>query len=178
MDEKNKRNSRLVFRIWFIFILNDHHDNAGLREDPISYGSGYFPLKKDLEESERFLYNIWKQIDLAFNTGYDHHLLFEALNEPRLKGHKNEWNFKKEEPDCEEASAILNKYLEICVKAIRETEGNNYKRFIMIIPLSANFNSALKSDLDFPKDKYNTIKYLSLYWKKPAKSVNIYIWKL
>ena len=150
-------------------ILNVHHDNADLIEEPISYGSGYFPLKKDLEESERFLYNVWKQIALAFNTGYDHHLIFEALNEPRLKGHKNEWSFKKEDPDCEEACAVLNKYLEISVNAIRETEGNNYKRFIMITPLSANYNSALKSDLVFPKDKYNAINkfILSVHMYEP-----------
>ena len=143
-------------------ILNDHHDNADLIDDPISYGSGYFPLKKDLEESERFLYNIWKQIALAFNSGYDHHLIFEALNEPRLKGHKNEWNFKNDDPDCEEACSVLNQYLDLVVKTIRETAGNNYKRFIMVTPLAAKDNAALKSDFVFPKDRYNEINKLIL----------------
>ena len=141
-------------------ILNDHHDNADLIEDPISYGSGYFPLKKDLEESERFLYNVWKQIALAFNSGYDHHLIFEALNEPRLKGHKNEWNFKNGDPDCEEACSVLNQYLQLVVNTIRETGGNNYKRFIMVTPLSANYNGAIKSDFVIPKDRNTEINRL------------------
>ena len=144
-------------------ILNVHHDNADLVEDKsISYGSGYYPLLKDLEESEKFLYNVWKQITIAFNNGYDHHLIFEGLNEPRLKGHPNEWSFKKEEAICEEACSVLNKYLDLIVRTIRESEGNNYKRFIMVTPLSAGFNSAIKSDFVFPKDKFNTINKLIL----------------
>ena len=144
-------------------ILNVHHDNADLIEDKsISYGSGYFPLLKDFEESEMFLYNVWKQITIAFNNGYDHHLIFEGLNEPRLKGHKNEWNFRKEDSICEEACSVLNQYLDLIVRTIRESKGNNYKRFIMVTPLSAGFNSAIKSDFVFPKDKFNSINKLIL----------------
>ena len=40
-------------------------------------------------ESEKFLYNVWKQTAYSFNEGYDHHLVFEALNEPRLRGLNN-----------------------------------------------------------------------------------------
>ena len=152
-------------------ILNDHHDNADLIEDEsIPYGSGYFPLLKDLEESERFLYNVWKQITIAFNNGYDHHLIFEGLNEPRLKGHKNEWSFKKEDPTCEEACSVLNKYMELIVKTIRESGGNNERRFIMITPLSAGYESAVKSDVVFPNDKkYNSINkfILSVHMYQP-----------
>ena len=145
-------------------ILNDHHDNADLIEgSSIPYGKGYYPLLKDLEESERFLFNVWKQITIAFNNGYDHHLIFEGLNEPRLKDHKNEWSFKKEDPACEEACSVLNKYLELIVKTIRESGGNNSRRFIMVTPLSAGFESAIKSDFQFPNDKnYNSINKLIL----------------
>ena len=47
-------------------------------------------VKKKKAESERFLLNIWSQIELAFNNGYDNHLIFEALNEPRLRGDSHE----------------------------------------------------------------------------------------
>ena len=145
-------------------ILNIHHDNADPVEgESIPYGHGYYPLLKDLEESERFIFNVWKQITIAFNNGYDHHLIFEGLNEPRLKGHKNEWSFKKEDPDCQEANTVLNKYMELIVKTIRESGENNSKRFIMITPLSAGYDSAIKSDLVFPNDKkYNSINKLIL----------------
>ena len=33
-------------------ILNSHHDNAGMSEESISYGEGYYPSFKDLQQSE------------------------------------------------------------------------------------------------------------------------------
>ena len=67
-------------------IINTHHDQVGNTKGPIKYGSGYYPLWKDAAKSEKYLYNVWKQITLAFNNGYDHHLIFEGLNEPRIAG--------------------------------------------------------------------------------------------
>ena len=72
-------------------ILNTHHYNADHTFAPLSYGKGYYPLKKDIVESEKFIYNVWKQILYAFNNGYDHHLIFEGLNEPRTIGLEHEW---------------------------------------------------------------------------------------
>ena len=137
-------------------IINSHHDNAGATKESIEYGSGYYPLLKDITESERFIYNVWRQIALAFNNGYDQHLIFEGLNEPRMAGHKYEWNFNKNDPDCKEAAEVLNEYMKLIVKAIRETGGNNEKRFIMITPLAASFSSAIDSNVILPPDsKYN-----------------------
>ena len=39
-------------------IINIHHDNADYKEKPLKYGEGYFPLRKDAVESEKFIYNI------------------------------------------------------------------------------------------------------------------------
>ena len=108
-------------------ILNTQHDNAKLSEDPIEYGKGYYPSRKDLEESTTFLYNVWSQIAAAFNNGYDHHLIFESLNEPRPRDTPNEWSFKKGDPICEEAVSIINEFNRIILKAIRESGGNNEK---------------------------------------------------
>ena len=43
-------------------------------------------------ESVKFVYNTFKQIATAFNNGYDHHLIFEGLNEPRPIKTDFEWN--------------------------------------------------------------------------------------
>ena len=137
-------------------ILNTQHDNAKLSEDPIEYGKGYYPSRKDLEESTKFLYNVWSQISAAFNNGYDHHLIFESLNEPRPAGTACEWTFKKGDPLCEESASVLNEFNRIILKAIRESGGNNEKRFFMATPYSASYDSAVKSDFIFPSDsKYN-----------------------
>ena len=135
-------------------ILNTHHDNS--ENEDIKYGQGYYPLRNDMVESEKFLYNVFKQISTAFNNGYDHHLIFEGLNEPRLIGTEFEWNYKKGEPLCEEANSVLNEYLKLIVRAIRTSGGNNEKRFIMVTPLAAAYSSAINQDFIFPGDSaYN-----------------------
>jgi endoglucanase len=65
-------------------ILNTHHDDAKYSEGNITHQTGYYLSKKDRVESERFIYNIWRQITFAFNNGYGERLIFESLNEPRL----------------------------------------------------------------------------------------------
>ena len=138
-----------------VTILNSHHDNAPYTEDKIKYKFGYFPANKDRVESEKYLYNIWTQIGTAFNNGYDENLIFECMNEPRPEKTSCEWTYKKGNTFCEEASSCINDYNKICLKAIRETEGNNEKRFIMVTVLGAQYHNLLKSDFVFPSDKYN-----------------------
>ena len=137
-------------------ILNTHHDNAAYTEAPMKYGQGYYPSRKDLEESTQFLYNVWTQIAAAFNKGYDHHLIFEGLNEPRPMGTACEWTYRKGDPICEESASILNEFNRIILKAIRESGGNNAKRFYMVTPLAAAYGAAVTSDFIIPGDsKYN-----------------------
>lgn len=137
-------------------ILNTHHDNADFSEAPIEYGKGYYTLRKDLEESTQFLFNVWSQIAAAFNNGYDHHLIFEGLNEPRPMGTDCEWTYKKGDPICEESASVLNELNRIILKAIRQSGGNNEKRFFMATPLAAAYGAAVTSDFIFPGDsKYN-----------------------
>ena len=153
-------------------ILNVHHDNffySPKDDKPVTYAKGFYPNLRNIKESEKFIYNIWSQIATAFNTGYDHHLIFEGLNEPRLTGTEFEWNFNKNEPICVEAAEVLNEYMRLIVKTIRETGGNNEKRFIMITPLAAGYQSAMESKVEFPDDtKYNGFK------KKLILSVHMY----
>ena len=137
-------------------ILNTHHDNAEYTVEPMKYGKGYYPAGKDLDESAQFLFNVWTQIASAFNNGYDHHLIFEGLNEPRPVGTKCEWTYTKGDPTCEEAVSILNEFNRIILKAIRESGGNNEKRFYMVTPLAAAYGAAVTSDFIIPGDsKYN-----------------------
>ena len=151
-------------------ILNSHHDNANMNErESIYYGQGYYPSVKDIEQSERFIYNIWRQIATAFNNGYDHHLIFEGLNEPRMQGHQYEWWYNHDDSECRVAASVLNEYMRLIVKAIRTTRGNNEKRFIMITPLAASFSSAINSNVIMPDDSlYNPVN------KKLILSVHLY----
>ena len=166
MDDKYTINPEWMNRLktvvdWCIdkglyVIVNIHHDNVDYKEAPLKYGEGYFPLLKDAVESEKFIYNVWKQIAIAFNNGYDLHLIFEALNEPRMKGMLQEWLFDPNNDTCIEAALVLNEFNKLAVKAIRESGGNNEKRFIMMPALAAGYDSTTKSPFKFPEDKkYN-----------------------
>ena len=59
--------------------------------------------------------------------------------------------------------------MRLIVKTIRETGGNNEKRFIMITPLEAGYQSSMESKVVFPDDsKYNPTN------KKLILSVHMY----
>ena len=152
-------------------ILNTHHDNAEHSEEPIPYGKGYYPARKDLRESTQFLYNVWTQIASAFNNGYDHHLIFEGLNEPRPIGTDCEWTYTKGNLVCEEAATVVNEFSRIILKAIRESGGNNEKRFFMVTPLAAAYGAAVTSNFILPGDS----KYNPLSNQKVLVSVHMYL---
>lgn len=133
-------------------ILNSHHD-CWDKPSAMPQCSGYYPNEVNYEESAQFLYNLWLQIGTTFNNGYDEHLIFETMNEPRLRGTKYEWMFMPAVAECREAAECLNKLNQVALDAIRETGGNNEKRFVMIPGLQAAPDSALASAYRLPEDK-------------------------
>lgn len=126
-------------------ILNDHHDNFDT-EGFMHYGDGYYPSSLNYNESMRFLRNLWAQISLAFNSGYDEHLIFEVLNEPRLRGHSHEWNYMKNCTTCKNGAQTLNKLNQLCLDTIRASGKNNANRFVMVTGLAAAMVSYTADD--------------------------------
>ena len=136
-------------------IINVHHDVAS--SSSVSYGQGYYPRKASQTESTKFLLNVWTQIALAFNNGYDQHLIFEALNEPRLRGNTYEWWYSAGASDCEEGNEVLNAYNKVIHEVIRGSGGNNKKRFIMFTSQAANIGYLTGNNFSIPDDsKYNS----------------------
>lgn len=132
-------------------IINMQNDNAF--HENIKYGEGFYPSKTDIQISENFLYNIWRQITITFNQGYDENLIFECFNQPRLSGTEIEYLYKKGDTKTEEAESIINEYLRLVVKTIRDSGKNNEKRFIIVTPLLSEADTALLSDFNVPSDK-------------------------
>ena len=93
-----------------------------------------------------FVKNVWAQISLAFNKGYDEHLIFEVLNEPRLRGHSHEWWYNQGCTVCKDGAANLNKLNQLAVNTIRASGKNNAVRFIMVAGLAASINSYQADD--------------------------------
>lgn len=132
-------------------ILNTHHDNWDSPE-AMNGIKGYYPNTENLEESKRFIENVWAQISLAFNNGYDEKLIFETMNEPRLRGTANEWWNDKNSSEYYDASDCLNELNQLALNTIRKSGGNNKKRFVMIPALCASVDSALTDEFKMPDD--------------------------
>ena len=136
-------------------ILNTHHDVSA--NTNVNYGEGYYPNKASQTESTKFLTNVWSQIALAFNNGYNEHLIFEALNEPRLRGNTYEWWYLAGNSDCEEANEVLNNFNKVIHGVIRGSGGNNQKRFIMVTSQAASYSYLTGNNFVIPDDsKYNS----------------------
>lgn len=147
-------------------ILNSHHDCYG-KPTAMPQCSGYYPNSTNYEESARFLLNVWTQIGTAFNNGYDEHLIFETMNEPRLCGTNNEWWNDVYSSTYKDASETLNKLNQIALDAIRATGGNNKKRYVMIPGLRAAVDSALAKEFRLPKDDEDGKLIISVHMYDP-----------
>ena len=115
-------------------IINLHHEEW------------HFPSYKNLNGAETELASIWNQIAKRFEN-YDEHLIFEGLNEPRMKGTEYEWN-----GGTEESWDVINKLNEKFIHIIRKSEGNNVKRHLMIPPYAASSDPRTWKQFKIPKD--------------------------
>lgn len=136
-------------------IINIHHDNY-YSPDSFKYGRGFYPTEKCYAESEKFVVRVWEQICATFRD-YDGHLVFETLNEPRLRGDKHEWNYSAGCPDCKGAMNCINKLNQKAVDTIRKSGGNNAKRMIMVPSYVAAPWSAVDKEFKIPADKEKRI---------------------
>ncbi|MDD7185734.1 MAG: glycoside hydrolase family 5 protein, partial [Oscillospiraceae bacterium] len=95
-------------------ILNIHHDND-LKDGKVL---GFYPEKQYLEQSLKYVEDIWTQVADRFKD-YDEHLVFESLNEPRLIGSVYEWNFNANAQECIEAQECINEMNQKFVDVVR-----------------------------------------------------------
>ena len=146
-------------------IINIHHDDYD-KESKMPKCSGIYPNKTNLVESQRYLYNIWGQIATAFNNGYDEHLIFETMNEPRPKGTPDEWWFSGSTRSID-AARSLNQMNQTALDAIRATGGNNAKRFVMCPALAASEHAAASSLFKMPTDVERGRLILSIHAYSP-----------
>lgn len=131
-------------------VINCHHDTF-FDENGLKAGEGYYPTDKYYKISEKFMSKLWTQISETFKD-YDEHLLFETMNEPRLRGTDLEWTFKKDDKNIQKAVKNINKLNQTALKAIRATGGNNAKRFVIVPGYCATPAAVLDSSFVLPSD--------------------------
>lgn len=144
MDDNNVINAEWMARVKEIVdyaysldmyvILNMHHEEW------------YQPYADKEEEISAKLTTCWTQIAEEFK-GYDQHLIFEGMNEPRWKNTQFEWNGGNDE-----GRQVVNHLNKVFVDAVRATGGNNQYRFLMVCPYAANSGESALSALELPDD--------------------------
>lgn len=125
-------------------ILNTHHEEW------------YMPRRSDVDEDLRELGRIWEQIAEEFRD-YDEHLLFEGVNEPRLRGDGLEWW------GTPEAREIVNRYAETFVRTVRASGGNNEFRSLLVTPYAASSATENLAALKIPENAGNVIVSVHAY---------------
>lgn len=133
-------------------ILNTHHD---ISKDYI------YPTKADYDRSEKFLTAIWSQLAERYKD-YDEKLIFESMNETRLVGTNVEWWLDPNSSDCKEAVACINDLNQAFVDTVRQSGGNNAKRFLVIPGYCSSLDGITNAGFVIPTDSANADPHLIL----------------
>lgn len=91
---------------------------------------------------------LWAQIATQFRD-YDYHLIFEGMNEPRVKGGENEWSGGTSE--VRNNLDILN---QLFVDTVRSTGGNNEYRLLLITSVAGSHVIQTIAPLKIPEDDH------------------------
>ena len=123
-------------------IINIHHDNE----------TGYlFPDEAHYEQSEKYITAIWSQVAERF-AEYDEHLIFEAMNEPRIIGAKNEWWADPSDPVVLDAVLCINRLNRKFVETVRAAGGKNAERFLMVPGYAGSYKGVTIDEFELPED--------------------------
>lgn len=115
-------------------ILNMHHEEW------------HFPSYDNYDKAQAILTKVWTQIAEQFKD-YDEHLIFEGMNEPRMKGTPEEWTGGNTE-----SRDVVNQLNKAFVDTIRNAGGNNPYRHLMIPTYAASSDTRAWKDFIMPED--------------------------
>lgn len=126
-------------------ILNIHHDTDK---------KYFYPTYDTLEQSKKFVTDIWKQVVEVFKD-YDEHLIFEAMNEPRLIGTDKEWWVDVKSKEGKEAIDCIMQTNQAFVDLVRASGGKNAERYLMVPSYCASPDFACCDLFELPTDSAN-----------------------
>ena len=147
-------------------ILNVHHDIDK---------NYYYPDSDHYENSEKYMKKVWEQIADEFDD-VGNQLIFEIINEPRLKGTNNEWWFQVNNPPENVVDSIecINKLNQASLDVIRKEGGKNKDRYILVGGYDTSVDGVTVKGFELPKDtvKNRLIVDFHMY----TKSKSTYKW--
>lgn len=123
-------------------ILNIHHD---------VYPEYMYPSEEHYLTAEKYVTTIWQQLAERF-AAYDQHLIFESMNEPRLKGTDVEWWFDGKDPRALASAECINRLNQAFVNTVRAAGGENANRYLMVPGYCASPAFACADYFRLPED--------------------------
>ena len=108
---------------------------------------GWLDLRTErAQEIQTEFVAVWEQIAARFRD-YGEKLLFESMNEPRLRDSEVEWT-----SGTQELRAMVNGLNAAFVETVRASEGGNRKRYLLICPYASNSETEAMQGLIIPDD--------------------------
>ncbi len=126
-------------------IINIHHDMVK---------NYYYPSYETLDNSLKFSNAVWSRLSETFKD-YDEHLIFESVNEPRLKGTNNEWWLDTNTELAKEAIDCIMQCNQAFVDTVRGSGGKNETRYLMTPSYCASPVYACDELFSLPDDPAN-----------------------
>lgn len=90
---------------------------------------------------------VWTQIASRFSD-YDERLLFEGMNEPRLRDSEHEWD-----EGTSELRTMVNNLNQTFIDSVRSTGNKNETRYLLICPYASNTEPEALADLVVSDDR-------------------------
>lgn len=104
------------------------------------------PAPENEEALVEELSALWKQVAERFRD-YDERLIFEGMNEPRVKGSAAEWN-----GGTTQERKVVDRLNQAFVDTVRSTGGNNETRLLVICTYGNNPGYNIIKELQIPED--------------------------
>lgn len=119
-------------------ILNVHHDDY----------IWLTPTNADYESDRAILTHIWEQIAAEF-AEYDHRLIFEGMNEPRVVGSAEEWT-----GGTQESRDVINRLFQAFVDTVRAAGGQNEGRTLIVSSYAQSIEKDAVNAIVVPDDDH------------------------
>ena len=138
-------------------IVNMHHD---VDKD------FFYPDSAHLDNTLKFTETIWRQLAINFRDRSDR-LIFECINEPRLKDTNNEWWFSSENDAVLDSYDALMRANQRFVDTVRDTGGNNADRYLMVCGYCHIPSSTTSENFSLPYDTAENKIIVSVHSYRP-----------
>ena len=146
-----------ALELGFYVIINTHHD----------IDQAYiYPDTEHLDTSLRYLTAIWMQVADEFQD-VGEQLIFESMNEPRLKGTDIEWWLNPNDERSAEAVDCINQLNQAFVDTIRAAGGENASRYLLVPGYSASLDGAMHKKFSLPSDSVDNRIIVSVHAYTP-----------